>query len=265
MTAAQWSAAVDPKIAGTRNLHTVFSAETSLDFFIMLSSANGVVGAASQANYAASNTFLDAIARHRASLGLPAVVLDLGMANSVGIVAESAAVAERLIRGGHRPLEEAQVHDLIDWAIRDPNRTARNAQVVTGLAGSTLGRVDAGWARERRFAGLRETTRLRPEAGARGKESTNLAEQIAAASSTEEAEGVVEKAVMGKLADMFVIPESDIDPRQPLSKYGVDSLVAVELRNWLVPRVQCEMSIFELLGSSSLGQLAQKVVEKKNR
>jgi acyl carrier protein len=92
--------------------------------------------------------------------------------------------------------------------------------------------------------------------------SVGLKENLAAARSAGEAGSVVERAVVGKLANMFVIPEEDIDATQPLSKYGVDSLVAVELRNWLVPMTQCEMSIFDLLGVASLKDLAKEIVSR---
>lgn len=44
--------------------------------------------------------------------------------------------------------------------------------------------------------------------------------------------------------------------------FGVDSLVAVELRNWIVPNARVELANFELLQSPSLAQLAAKIMQK---
>ncbi|KAJ3509611.1 hypothetical protein NM208_g15645 [Fusarium decemcellulare] len=57
---------------------------------------------------------------------------------------------------------------------------------------------------------------------------------------------------------MFMLPAEEIDKSQGLAKYGVDSLVAVELRTWLSSRIQTEISIFDMLQSASLIAVAEK-------
>lgn len=259
MSYAQWHNATNSKITGTRNLDAVFG--STLDFFLVLSSANGVLGCTSQSNYAAGGSYQDALVRRRAAGGLAGVVLDLGIVNSVGFVAETAGVKDRLVRGGgHRPLEEAEVLALVACALQRPRRDPRAAQVVAGITGAA---VPEG---EPRFAALSN-----PAAGSgAGRHGSGpgsgpvaaLHEQMAAAETVGDGVVVVRDTVVAKLAEMFVIPAADIDPGQPLAKYGVDSLVAVELRNWLVPRARIEMSIFDLLGSASLTELAEKVMQR---
>ncbi|KAI9872084.1 MAG: hypothetical protein M1823_008265, partial [Watsoniomyces obsoletus] len=91
MTVEQYKAAVRPKVQGTWNLHEQLH---DLDFFVMLSSLSGVVGLASQCNYAAGNSYQDALARYRLSRGLPAASIDIGVVQAVGVVAENAELAE---------------------------------------------------------------------------------------------------------------------------------------------------------------------------
>ncbi|KAI1132702.1 KR-domain-containing protein, partial [Nemania abortiva] len=70
----------------------------------MLSSGVGVVGNMSQADYAAGSAYQDIIARHRARKGWAAVTIDLGIVQSVGFVAESVGVEERLLKTGRLPI-----------------------------------------------------------------------------------------------------------------------------------------------------------------
>jgi hypothetical protein len=90
-----WKAALEPKIAGSWNLHTLLP--TNIDFFILLSSIVGIAGQIGQANYGAGNTFQDALARYRVQHGLTAIFIDLGVMTSVGRIADDASVAKRFI------------------------------------------------------------------------------------------------------------------------------------------------------------------------
>ncbi|KAG8412860.1 putative secondary metabolism biosynthetic enzyme [Metarhizium acridum] len=76
---------VKPKELGSWNLHEILPEK--LDFFILLGSISGITGNPGQANYAAGN-FMDSLAHHRRSKGLPAISLDLGLVLDVGFVAE---------------------------------------------------------------------------------------------------------------------------------------------------------------------------------
>jgi NADP-dependent 3-hydroxy acid dehydrogenase YdfG len=87
MNYESWITATRPKIQGSWNLHTFMPKE--LDFFIMLSSATGIIGNRGQANYCAGNTFQDALAHYRRSRGLPGTALDLGAIRGIGWVAEN--------------------------------------------------------------------------------------------------------------------------------------------------------------------------------
>jgi KR domain-containing protein len=77
--------------AGSWNLHELLP--QNLDFFILLSSLAGIVGSISQANYAAGNTYQDALVNYRHAKGLPAQSIDLGLIKGVGYVEEHKEVA----------------------------------------------------------------------------------------------------------------------------------------------------------------------------
>ncbi|KAI5203359.1 putative polyketide synthase [Aureobasidium subglaciale] len=264
MSLEDYMTAIRPKVAATFNLHYRFAAPGSLDFFVTLSSFAAVGGNASQANYAAGGVFQDALTRHRASIGLPAVAIDLGMVKSIGYVAETKGVAERLSRAGYRPLEEAEVMALIDSALRNPLRSVEDCQIITGITASYTGDMSATpWRLEPRFRSLRQakSTVVTTVADTSEGALVDLRTQLAAAESQDDATEIVCKALIRKLSNMFMVPEADIKRNLPMSEFGVDSLVAVELRNWLVGQTRAEISIFDLMQSPNLLELAEKTAK----
>lgn len=142
MSHEAWKQTLQPKVAGTRNLCQAFSAQdaTPLDFFIILSSAIGVIGNFGQANYAAASTYQDAVAHYyygsSASCGgLPVITIDVGMILGVGYVAENSTAAARLKKLGITGIHHEQFFAIIKAIITDTTRRRRprRCQIITGL------------------------------------------------------------------------------------------------------------------------------------
>lgn len=261
MSLSDFNIALTPKVAGSWNLHRFFG--SSLDFFIMLSSFTGVGGNTSQSNYAAGGTFQDALARHRAAHGLPAITIDLGMVTSIGHVAETEGVAERLTKMGYKPLEEEEMLRMIESGIFNPLRTSEHAQIITGIpTGAGADWARAPWRHDPRFSGLKQALPLSSRAAANPDAAIDLKSILPAATSKSQAVNSICSAIVRKLSEMFMIPETEIDRKIPMVKYGVDSLIAVELRNWIVGSAGTEIGIFDVMQSSSLIALAEKVATK---
>jgi len=266
MTLEDWQTSIRPKVAATWNLHSHFTQPDSLDFYIMLSSVSGIVGIASQANYAAGCSYQDALAHKRRSMGLPAVSLDLGIVKEVGYAStsESRAVLDSWRRAGQTIiLSEEAVLQAFAAAVLYP---LDQPQIIVGLNTGPGPQWDSAMGRDARFQPLR----YRQSAAARSQtleadtegSAKSLSVQLKAASSPDEAGRLVGEAIATKLAEVFMIPACDIDLSKPPVQYGVDSLVAVELRNMLTLQAAADLSIFNILQSVSLIALAGDVVAK---
>lgn len=256
---------VRPKVQGSWNLHEA-TIDQPLDFFIMLASAAGMVGDTSQGNYAAANAFQDSLAHYRVSRGLPATVIDLGMVKSVGYVAENEGAAERnLARWGFLQIEEEEFLAMIDIAM-ESGKEQRRCQIVTGVGTQADFDRSQGdvphWFRDPVFSHLHNMRARHIDTSAQSGPS--LAQQLKETVSVSAAAAIVLDALMRKLSKSLMIALEDIDAASPTSVYGVDSLVAVEVRNWLLREVKADVPVFEILQASSLQLLGYKIAEKSS-
>ncbi|KIM94092.1 hypothetical protein OIDMADRAFT_207730 [Oidiodendron maius Zn] len=261
MTLEDYTAGVRPKVLGTWNLHQQLLGK-ELDFFVMLSSLVGIAGYASQSSYSAGGAFQDALAKYRTMQGLPAVAIDLGQVKSIGYVAETDGTSERLLKQGFTLLSEDDVLSTIEAAILDP----LSGQMTVGLnTGPGCHWEEATMSRDSRFTALRNRQSSQNAAANSNKVgSSDLGSKISAAASLEEVVDVIVGGITKKLMDIFMIEESEVQPSKPLSSFGVDSLVAVELRNMLALQASAEVSIFDIMQSSSITSLATTVATKSS-
>ena len=262
MNHEDFNAAVRPKLKGTWNLHKQLSKD--LDFFIMLSSVSGVIGNASQANYAAANTFLDSFAEYRNSLGLPAITLDLGVISGVGYVAENKELAQGMERQGFQGTSEEELMALIQSAIVTPRRPGNLSQTITGLG--TWSENSLGVFAHPVFSHFRKMSQRDQQRGDGGAASSDspakVRDVLRKAKTLDEAAETVCQGLMAKTATLCNIPAEDVSSANPLSHYGMDSLIAVEMRNWIFREMDCTVPILELLANEPLLQLSAKIAKR---
>ncbi|PTB67225.1 hypothetical protein BBK36DRAFT_1158066 [Trichoderma citrinoviride] len=270
MTLDDYKYTIQSKVSGAWNLHNQFNLPGDLDFFVLFSSINGILGYASQAAYSAAGAYEDALAHWRVKQqGLPAVSIDLSLVDGVGYVAEaSAAEAMRksLIKAGRRVINEEQVLASLELAIVSPY----DPQFILGGINSGPGPhwdVDGDLGRDMRLLALkyRQSAASDEQDGEDDKAGSggdSLSAKIASASSRDEAIAVVGSAVAAMLADMFLVSVEEVDLNDSPSQQGIDSLVAVEVRNMLFSQAGAELSIFNIMQSPSLAQLVADVVDR---
>lgn len=255
MTADDYNSVLQPRSTGTWNLHKHLPSD--LDFFIMLSSISGIIGNATQAAYAAGSAFMDAFAAYRNRLGLPAASLDLGTITDVGYLASNKELLAKMERQGFQGTDTKTLLSLVRVAIEQPP-AANTSQIITGLGewkeGESLGNFDAAL-----FSHFRRRFKTRAQDIQSDDSIGQLHGSLRAAKTQEDAVPVVFEALSAKLASQLGISVDRVDPSSPLSEFGVDSHVAVELRNWISKVMESSVSILEILASTSVMQLAGQV------
>ncbi|KAK8257361.1 polyketide synthase [Phyllosticta capitalensis] len=252
---------IQSKVAGAWNTHNALK-DTKLDFFIALSSAAGIIGNRGQAAYAAANTFLDAFVKYRLSQGLPGVSIDLTAIEGVGYLAENADRQDEIIQNlGGETSNEAEVLALVSAAVTGLTAKTCGGHCLTGL--KFRDNQLPYYANEGRFAHLKEQAiALSAEAGAAAGQSISIAQRIKQAKSADDATDALSHALLEKLSTILMIPLDDMDAARGVTTYGLDSLNAIELRNWITRELQANLQVLELLTSGSLKNLAHTVLKK---
>ncbi|TVY81512.1 Reducing polyketide synthase FUB1 [Lachnellula suecica] len=268
MTLEEWQTALNVKVAGTWNLWETLSsknADSSLDFFVMLSSMASVIGNPSQTNYSAGNSYQDALARHLSSQGHNAVALNVPMMTDAGIVSKSLWM-EYFYSIGWSHMSADELIAALDYYCRPhKDMTALKSQVVPRLwlnkYSAAEGAVQPTWQDEPRFNhmvlhGASGNSDLSKAKQGSGRSTAAL---LGAAKSLPEAEQIVLDALLEKLTKVLSVDMAELDPARPMSAYGIDSLVAVELRTWMGKEIGSDVSVFEMTTGPSIALLAVKV------
>jgi hypothetical protein len=249
---------IQPKVTGAWNLHNCLS-KNDLDFFIMLSSAAGIIGNKGQAAYSAANTFMNAFAQYRVRQGLPATAIDLAAVSDVGYLAENTERKEIVMGSmGSEGVNEVELHALIAAAISGKMSSACSNHCITGLDIVPGSRTPA-WMLDSKFSCIRPSDL---DTAAKSTAKVSLSQSLKQASSVGEAEALVYGGLVDKVSTILMIVKDEIDGRQPIAAYGLDSLVAVEIRNWITRETGASLQVLELLSSGSLIALSQLVVKK---
>jgi aryl carrier-like protein len=216
-----------PKLSGAWNLHTL-GAGLPLDFFVLFSSMASVLGSAGQANYAAANAFLDALAAYRRRQGRPALSVSWGPWTEGGMAASLAAhdrrrwddkgvralVPSEAVAELERVLAVEAPHvtiAAIDWDRYVSRLPTGSGHALSGLAECPAARATAA-APVTRPELLRQLDEL-PVARRSAAVLAHVREQVRRV--------------------LQLVPSSPLDPERGLKDLGLDSLMAVELRNRL--------------------------------
>lgn len=241
----------------------------------MTSSLVGVVGTATQSAYAGANAFQDAFAQFRVSQSLPATSLAVGIILEVGSVSDSVGFQEMFQRNASYGVSETEFLQLFEGALcRPPLFPKANDSPLSyfdpGAAARVIGSLEPArylpyvrdnrfnsllWHNDSRFQAVVQTISDRVDDTTASKDfnntDTSLSQRLDKAASSAEKASIVREVVIKQLTSLLGATEDDIDVEKPMSLYGFDSLVAAELRNWLVKTFGVDMGLVQLLSKAT--------------
>jgi NAD(P)-dependent dehydrogenase (short-subunit alcohol dehydrogenase family)/acyl carrier protein len=216
---ARFRHVMDPKVRGAWFLHCL-TRDLPLDFFVMFSSVAALFGASGQANHAAANAFLDALAAYRVSQGLAGSSINWGAWSEIGSVAKPEVAQDLKAKGmGCIP-----THEGIEAFAHSLTRGLTQLSVVPIHWPSFLARRS----RTEYFSAFAQVSTTK----AAGTEAVNMLERVRQAH-PHEREALLEAHVAAEFGAVLGLPANRIDPKGGFVDQGMDSLTTIELLNRL--------------------------------
>ncbi|MFW6718569.1 SDR family NAD(P)-dependent oxidoreductase [Streptomyces sp. MAR4 CNY-716] len=273
------------KVSGAWNLHRLLR-EEPVEAFVLFSSGSALLSSPMLGGYAAGNAFLDALAHHRRADRLPATVVNWGFWESVGMVARQEEQEQRTLlpqgMSSFSPddglallgkiLAEGLVHTAVlpaDWrAWAQAYPVAAEAPLLRHLTG------DAGPAERAATKAQYEPTPQPATHPAPAPENPQPpvpvspaepepAPVVPPAAATQAAPGAdLLDFLKQEVATVMGLRPERVNADRPLNKLGMDSLMAVELRNRIERRYQVKLPMVKLLKNGTITTVAQALADE---
>ena len=236
-----------PKVAGTLALHHA-TLHLDLDFFTLYSSISSIVGQYGQAHYAAGNAFMDHFAHWRRSRGLPATSINWGPWAEVGLFARLETV-DKSGRSGVFPML--------------PEQALQAMERILGPALAQAMIVSADW---RRMPPSPLVSELAPVDSNSDGSGTN--DQAAVAmllelllADPEDRQRQLLDYLTGLAAGVLKLDPARLIPSEPLTSFGMDSIMVVELKHHIEKNLNLSIAIVDLF-TASIAKLAEQLAGK---
>ncbi|VUC29994.1 unnamed protein product [Clonostachys rosea] len=273
MTFAEFKAATGVKVGGTLALERAF-ASPDLDFFLLMSSAVTIVGTSGQGNYNAGNAVLDALAHVRKEAKSHFMSVNIGLIeDTTSHVANLEAWTRSLARAGLKPVgpdEFTRFFDHILGTISTKTSSSEDRRIHHAMFGfdgeSLLGTTSQNaTCRSALFTHVFDAklaSKSTQETSDSGRAPRTLAEAL---ESGESASHFISNAIADRLARLISADSTGIDQEsRSILELGLDSLVAIELRNWIVAQFDAPLQSSEILTNQTIHALAEKVLARSS-
>lgn len=257
MDPAEFRIALESKYHGTRNLFESF-AVTDLDFFIMLSSVSGLMGSLGQSNYVAGSVYQDMFAHSRVSDGMTNfVTIDVPLIKGTYPISQDRI--KSMARQGCGLVSVESLLPLVDYAMS--GRAAQDGcnQITFGIDPQILLRDFV----PPLFSKMAAITRGEKLAQTLGNVVKRTAEDsIAHATTPADAEKFILEAIQEKISSLIVVDSQDLPVDVKVTDLALDSLVAIEIRNWISNTLQAPVQTTDIMDSPSLRALSTLVSQR---
>ena len=234
---------LEPKTTGAWILHELTRA-LELDLFVLFSSAASLAGTAGQASYAAANAFLDGLADLRRQEGLPVTTINWSPWEDTGMATDERAI-DRLRRQGLRSIPPDEAGALLDQVLR---RDLHRIGVIPTAE-------PAGESLLAPFLPPDDRPELAPQS------IPPLSKADLNALPDDRLRVYIEDYVNDAISRIVEVDPENVDPGQTWRSLGVDSLMAVELRNRIEAGLHVSIPVETLQSETEIGWTIEKLLE----
>ncbi len=267
---ARFASVFGPKVDGGWHLHQS-TRNLPLDFFVLFSSAVSLLGSPGQANHVAASTFLDALAGYRQALGLPAISVEWGPWSLVGAAA-GREVSDRLMGRGIFPISPDQGIAALASLMKAATQAGEACPASIGVASVNWSRFAGQFSGSPIPSFYQELIQKSPT------QSTVQEKETEPSPSRRDFRDRLTQAPPSKRLNLMLgyvreqavkvlglDPSFPLNRNQPLQELGLDSLMAVELRNLLGTGLQFEQPlpatlVFDYTTSGALAEYLLNIV-----
>jgi thioester reductase-like protein len=252
LNAERFTKVTTPKINGAWNLH-LQTQGLVLDHFVMFSSVASIIGSPGQANYAAANAFLDALANHRRMQGLPGLTINWGVMAGVGYVARHKKLEEHFARIGWAGITPAESLPILGRLMQQP---AISQMMVSRIDWSKWASLTPAIITTPRYALLTTEDALRQH---QSDDSNWLREAVLSAAPADQP-GILDTFLREQVAKILRTTPGKIDSKRPLNEIGIDSLMAVELIHQIEGQTGIAIPTGQLMGGAPTVQKLAEIL-----
>lgn len=265
----KFHACYNPKALGAYNMH-LYEQKLSnkYEFYIFFSSISSVIGNRGQCNYCAGNFYMESLMNLRRLQGLKANVMNLGAVGDVGAVARDSHIVNKDLKNSMVTSNQvlAGVEEIFDNMNKD-------RQFIIDQMGDGVLKQMKDNNKFKAFAVLRSQHGGSTAAGGSGDnkeasgDSSNGEKALLQAQKIENADErkkFVESSVKNAVANVLGLDVNIIRPEQALSAIGIDSIVSVELSNWIKEQYEVTLSVFDLTSGKTVSGLIENILDAVN-
>ena len=243
----------EPKAVGCWLLHEA-TKSMDLDHFISFSSISAIYGNPGQVSYVGANSFLDNFSGWRRSQGLPATTINWGVIGDVGFVARTGTVGGLLYKQGWKAFSLQQALGVLEQMLLN-NPVQR---VATDSDWEMIGGFYPHSASSSRFAHLVHEKKLNTGSGMGSGDGALKATLLEA--KPEEQINIFLTQLKDTFARVLGTTADKVNTAEPVTKYGLDSLMANQVRNWIQSNIGIDYSMMRIMRGPTMEEMTTQIL-----
>jgi SAM-dependent methyltransferase/NADP-dependent 3-hydroxy acid dehydrogenase YdfG len=261
MSWEDWSAVLAPKMIGSKNLNEIFGNE-QLDFFICFSSTTSIVGNIGQSAYAGANYYMASLVQQRRKRGLAGSTIHIAILTGFGYIfrrdSDHAETIYKALLPRFDRQSETDLHEMLAEAVVGGRPGSETAELITGVKPVFQGE----WHEDPRLSSYTGQEMQDDSKEGHGTGSVGVKAQLAAAEDHAERLAVLENCFALALGNLLEIDPENLDSNMPVASLGIDSLVAIRIREWFFKETAVDVPVLKIMSDSySISHMCGDVLE----